>query len=233
MNRLKNFPNLTMAKTLQDDQGGTQPQRRVMRHLGKTIEAPDFRGKVSSIPRKFALTRKCVVLLAAAASLIAGAEILQIGPGSAQEAGSLKNINAKSLCGTWQVMAGAGGSHQLTTVRGNETYKGSGQIRHVESVKYTIADTTMRTAVAVQTINIKSGHTYHMGDDFKAKAVRKLIGVTRQDVIMFAVQGEPNTEIWTPLSPSTYEVAGIGTGPHAMAYFYTIKQTSKSTCKAD
>ena len=72
-----------------------------------------------------------------------------------------------------------------------------------------------------------------MGDGFKAKSVRKLIGVTKQNVIMFAVQGETNTEIWTPLSPGTYEVAGIETGPNAMAYFYKIKQTSKSTCKAD
>ena len=204
-----------------------------MRHLSTTIQAPDFRGNISEVLNKFSLAMKGFVLLAAAASLIAGAEILQIAPGSAQEAGSLKTINAKSLCGTWQVIAGSGGSHQLTTVSGNKTFKASGLDREGDSVKYTIADATTRTAVAVQTINIKQGHSYHIGDGFKATSIRKLIGVTRQNVIMFAVQGETNTEIWTPLSPSTYEVAGIETGPHAMAYFYKIKQTSKSTCKAD
>jgi hypothetical protein len=172
-------------------------------------------------------------LLSAAAGLISSAQILSIVPASSQEASSSNAINAKSLCGTWQVIAGSGVSHQLTTVRGNETIKVSGQDREGDSVQYTIADATTRTAVAAQTINIKQGYSYHMGDGFKAKAVRNLVGVTKQNMIMFAVQGETNTEIWTPLSPGTYEVAGIETGPHAMAYFYKIKQTSKSTCKAD
>ena len=79
----------------------------------------------------------------------------------------------------------------------------------------------------------KQGHSFHIGDGFKAKSVRKLIGVTRQNVIIFAVQGESNTEIWTALAPGTYEVAGIETGPHAMAYDYTVKQTSKTSCQAD
>jgi hypothetical protein len=176
---------------------------------------------------------KGFVLLTAAASLIAGAEILHIAPGSAQEAGSLKAINAKSLCGTWQAIAGSGGSHQLTTASGNETIKALGLDREGDSVKYTIADASLRTAVAVQTINAKQGATYHMGEGFKPKSIRKLVGVTRQNVITFAVQGEPNMEIWTALSPGVYDVAGIETGTHAMAYFYTIKQTSKSSCKAD
>jgi hypothetical protein len=176
---------------------------------------------------------KGFVLLAAAASLIAGAEILHMAPGSAQEAGSLKTINATSLCGTWQAIAGSGGSHQLTTVNGNKTLKASGQDREGDSVKYTIADATTRTAVAVQTINMRQGQSYHVGEGFKAKSVRNLVGVTRQNVITFAVQGEPNMEIWTAMSPGVYDVAGIETGTHAMAYFYTVKQTSKSTCKAD
>ena len=170
-------------------------------------------------------------LLSAAAGLIASAQILSIVPASSQEASSSNAINAKSLCGTWQALPGSGGSHQLTTSNGKA--KGSGLDRDGDAVKYTITDATTRTAVAVQTINAKQGLTYHMGDGFKAKSVRKLIGVTKQNVIMFAVQGETNTEIWTPLSPGTYEVAGIETGPNAMAYFYKIKQTSKSTCKAD
>ena len=174
---------------------------------------------------------KCFALLTAAASLTASAQILTMAPASSQEASSSNAINAKSLCGTWKALPGSGGSHQLTTSNGKA--KGSGLDRDGDTVKYTIADATTRTAVAVQTINMKQGHSYHMGDSFKTKAVRKLIGVTRQNEIMFAVQGETNTEIWTPLSPSTYEVAGIETGPHAMAYFYKIKQTSKSTCKAN
>jgi hypothetical protein len=201
-----------------------------MRHLGKTIEAPDYRGRVLVIPRKFALAMKGFVLLATAASLIAGAEILQIAPGSAQEASSLKTINAKSLCGTWQVMPGSGGFHLLTA--SSVKTKGSGLDRDGDSVKYTIADASLRTAVAVQTINLEEGQSFHIGDGFKTKATRKMVGVTSQNVIMFAVQGETNTETWTPLSPSTYAVAGIETGPQAMAYHYTIKQTSKSTCKA-
>jgi len=200
--------------------------------IAKPANAPGFHCRLYD-ETKFSLKMKRFGLLSAAAGLIASGQILSIVPASSQEASSSNAINAKSLCGTWQVIAGSGGSHQLTTVSGNETFKVSGQDREGDSVRYTIADATTRTAVAVQTINIKQGHSYHIGDGFKAKSVRKLIGVTRQNVIMFAVQGETNTEIWTPLSPGTYEVAGIETGPHAMAYFYKIKQTSKSTCKAD
>jgi hypothetical protein len=174
---------------------------------------------------------KGFVLLTAAASLIAGAEILHMAPGSAQQAGSLKTINAKSLCGTWQALPGSGGSHQLTTSNGKA--KGSGLDRDGDAVKYTIADANTRTAVAVQTINMKQGQSYHIGDGFKAKTARKLVGVTKQNMILFAVQGETNTEVWTPVSPGTYDVAGIETGPHAMAYYYTIKQTSKTSCQAE
>jgi hypothetical protein len=174
---------------------------------------------------------KHFALLTAATSLIASAQILTMAPASSQEASSSKAINAKSLCGTWQALPGSGGSHQLTTSNGK--VKSSGLDRDGDAIKYTIVDATTRTAVAVETINMKQGQSYHIGDGFKTKAVRKLIGVTRQNVIMFAVQGEANTEIWTPLSPGTYEVVGIETGPHAMAYHYTIKQTSKSSCQAD
>jgi hypothetical protein len=169
-------------------------------------------------------------LLTAAASLIASAQIFSMAPASSQEASSLNTINAKSLCGTWQALPGPGGSHQLTTSNGKA--KGSG-FKRGDAINYTITDVTTRTAVAVQTINMKQGQSYHIGDGFKTKAVRKLVGVTRQNVITFAVQGEPNMEIWTAMSPGVYDVAGIETGTHAMAYFYTIKQTSKSTCKAD
>ena len=174
---------------------------------------------------------KRFALLTAAASLIASAQILTMAPASSQEASSSNAINAKSLCGTWQALPGSGGSHQLTTSNGKS--KGSGLDREGDAVKYTIVDATTRTAMAVQTINMKQGQSYHIGDGFKAKTARKLIGVTRQNVIMFAVQGETNTEIWTPLPQGTYEVAGIETGPHAMAYYYTIKQTSKTSCQAD
>jgi hypothetical protein len=102
-----------------------------------------------------------------------------------------------------------------------------------DSVKYTIADASSRTAMAVQTINMKKGPAFHIGDGFKTNAVRKLIGVTTENKILFAVQGETNTEIWTPSTQGVYNVAGIETGPNAMAYHYKIKQTSKSTCKAD
>jgi hypothetical protein len=174
---------------------------------------------------------KHFILFTAAASLIAGAEILHMAPGSAQQAGSLKTINAKSLCGTWQALPGSGGSHQLTTSNGKA--KGSGLDRDGDAVKYTIADANTRTAVAVQTINMKQGQSYHMGEGFKAKTARKLVGVTKQNMILFAVQGETNTEVWTPVSPGTYDVAGIETGPHAMAYYYTVKQTLKTSCQAD
>ena len=165
-------------------------------------------------------------ILTAAAGLIASAQILSIAPATSQEATSSNAINAKSLCGTWQPLPGSGGSHQLTPGPGKS--KGSG-----DAVKYTIVEATSRTAVAVQTINTRPGQYYHMGDGFKTNAVRKLIGVTRQNVIIFAVQGESNTEIWTALAPGTYEVAGIETGPYAMAYYYTVKQTSKTSCQAD
>jgi hypothetical protein len=174
---------------------------------------------------------KHFILFTAAASLIAGSEILHMAPGSAQQAGSLKTINAKSLCGTWQALPGSGGSHQLTTSNGKA--KGSGLDRDGDAVKYTIADANTRTAVAVQTINMKQGQSYHMGEGFKAKTARNLVGVTKQNMILFAVQGETNTEVWTPVSPGTYDVAGIETGPHAMAYYYTVKQTSKTSCQAE
>ena len=167
-------------------------------------------------------------ILTAAAGLIASAQILTMAPASSQEASSSNAINAKSLCGTWKALPGSGGSHQLTHGPGNGKSKGSG-----DAVKYTIAEATTRTAVAVQTINTKQGQYYHIGDGFKTNAVRKLIGVTKKNMILFAVQGETNTEIWTALAPGTYEVAGIETGPHAMAYYYTVKQTSKTSCQAD
>ena len=174
---------------------------------------------------------KRFAFLAAAGSLIASAQILSIAPAYSQQATSSNTINAESLCGTWQALPGSGGSHQLTTSNGKA--KGSGLDRDGDAVKYTIADATTRTAVAVQTINMKQGQSYHIGDGFKTKAVRKLVGVTKQNMILFAVQGETNTEVWTAVSPGIYDVAGIETGPNAMAYAYTIKQTSKSTCKAD
>jgi hypothetical protein len=172
-------------------------------------------------------------LIASTASLILGAEILLMSPGSAQEGDSSEAINAKSLCGTWQAIAGSGGAHQLTTASGNGMLKISKQDSKGDSVKYTIADASSRTAMAVQTINMKKGPAFHIGDGFKTNAVRKLIGVTTENKILFAVQGESNTEIWTPSTQGVYNVAGIETGPNAMAYYYKIKQTSKSTCKAD
>lgn len=154
-----------------------------------------------------------------------------MSPASSQEASNSNTINAKSLCGTWQKIPGSGGFHQLTASNG--IVKGSGLDTDGDAITYTINDANPRTAIAIQTIKMEEGQAFHIGDGFKTKAIRNLVGVTRQNVIMFAVKGETNTEIWTPLSPSTYEVAGIETGPHAMAYFYKIKQTSKSICKAD
>ena len=174
---------------------------------------------------------KGFILFAAAASLIAGAEILHMAPGSAQQAASLKTINAKSLCGTWQVMPASGGFHLLTA--SSVMLKGSGLERNGDAVKYTITDATSRTAVAVETINMHHGQSFHIRDGFKSKAVRKMVGVTSQNMIIFSVLGESDTEIWTPLSPGVYDVVGFETGTQAMVYHYTIKQTSKSTCKAD
>jgi hypothetical protein len=174
---------------------------------------------------------KHFILFAAAASLIAGAEILHMAPGSAQQAGSLKTINAKSLCGTWQDLPGTGGFHELSS--NNGMLKGSGLERNGDAVKYTITDASSRTAVAVETINMHKGQSFHVGDGFKSKAVRKLVGVTSQNMIIFSVLGESDTEIWTSLSPGVYDVVGFETGTQAMVYHYTIKQTSKSTCKAD
>ena len=174
---------------------------------------------------------KRFVVLAAAASLIASAEILNLSPASSQEASSLNAINAKSLCGTWQSMPGSGGFHLLSTSNGKT--KGFSLDRDGDAVKYTIADVGLRTAVAVQSINLEEGQSFHLGDGFKTKITRKLVGVTSQNVITFAVQGEPNMEIWTALSPGFYDVAGVETGPKAMSYHYKIKQTSKSTCKAN
>jgi hypothetical protein len=172
-------------------------------------------------------------LLSAAAGLIASAQILSIVPASSQEASSSNAINAKSLCGTWQSIGGSGGIHQLTTVSGNGTLKAAGFHREADPIKYTITDAGLRTAEAVQTINMKQGYSFHIGDDFKSKAVRRLVGVTSKNMIVFAVEGEPGTETWTPLSPGMYDVSAIETGPHAMSYYYKIKQTSKSSCRAD
>lgn len=98
---------------------------------------------------------KGFILFAAAASLIAGAEILHMAPGSAQEAGSLKTINATSLCGTWQDLPGTGGFQELSS--NNGMLKGSGLERNGDAVKYTITDASSRTAVAVETINMHHG----------------------------------------------------------------------------
>ena len=174
---------------------------------------------------------KRFVVLATAASVIAAAEILPMAPGFAQELGGFKAINAKSLCGTWQNLPGSGGFHELASSNG--MLKGSGMDRDGDAIKYTITEAGPRTAVAVETINMKQGQSFYIADGFKAKAVRKLVGVTKRNMIMFAVQGETNTEVWTAVSPGIYEVAGIETGPHAMAYHYTIKQTSKTTCQAN
>lgn len=50
-----------------------------------------------------------------------------------------------------------------------------------------------------------------------------MVGVTSQNMIIFSVLGESDTEIWTPLSPGVYDVVGFETGTQAMVYHYTIK----------
>jgi hypothetical protein len=185
----------------------------------------------SDMKLRFSLKMKRYAFLAVAASLIASAQILTMSPASSQEASSSKTINAKSLCGTWQKLPGSGGFHQLTASNG--MLKGSGLDTDGDAITYTINDANLRTAIAIQTIKMEEGQAFHISDGFKTKAIRNLVGVTRQNVIMFTVQGETSTEIWTPLTPSTYEVAGIETGPHAMAYHLIIKQTSKSSCKTN
>jgi hypothetical protein len=174
-----------------------------------------------------------IVIIAAITTLAASAELLHVAPGSAQESGSSKTIDARSLCGTWQSIGGSGGIHQITTVSGNGTLKAAGFHREGDPIKYTITDAGLRTAEAIQTINMKQGYSFHIGDGFKSKAVRRLVGVTSKNMIVFAVEGEPGTETWTPLSPGMYDVSAIETGPHAMSYYYKIKQTSKSSCRAD
>lgn len=174
---------------------------------------------------------KRYAFLAVVASLIASAQILTMSPASSQEASSSKTINAKSLCGIWQKLPGSGGFHQLTASNG--MVKGSGLDTDGDAITYTINDANLRTAIAIQTIKMEEGQVFHIGDGFKTKAIRNLVGVTRQNEIIFAVQGEKNKELWTRLSPDTYEVTGIEMGPHAMAYHLIIKQTSKSSCKTN
>ena len=174
---------------------------------------------------------KRLIAVAAMACMIAGAEVSQITPASALESGSSNFINAKSLCGTWEDLPGTGGFHELTSDHGR--LKGSGLDRDGHDIKYTISDANSRTAVAVQTINMEEGQSFKIRDKFQKNAVRTLIGVTNRNLIIFGVQGEDNTEIWTPLKPGMFEVVGIEHGSDAMTYYYTIKQISKSSCKAD
>ena len=149
----------------------------------------------------------------------------------AVELNSSELINARSLCGAWQKVPASGGFRHLDL--SVPMSKGNGLDREGNAVKYTINEASPRTLSAVQTLNLEEGQSIHVRDRYAKKATRTLVGVTGQDKIIFALQGETGTEIWTPRSPGVYDVIGIEAGSQPIAYHFVIKQSLKSSCQSD
>lgn len=147
-------------------------------------------------------------------------------------------IDAQSLCGTWQALPDSGGFRHLDAAAAKAMgaqHKNEGKNHDRTVVKYTINEAGSRTVAAVQTVLLDKTSSIHTGGKLRTNTFVSfdLVGVTRKDMVMFAPRGDNYTEIWTPLSPGVYDVAGFEAGSHPIAYYYVIKQTSKTACKVD
>lgn len=137
-----------------------------------------------------------VFVVVVAASLIAIAESLLIAQVAASDAARSKPINAQTFCGVWQGLPTSGGFHHLNVIAAKS--KGESLYQNGDAVRNALSEASPRTAVVVETISHQEGESVHVRDRFTTKATRRLVSVTRQNVMMFAAQRGPNSEIWTP-----------------------------------
>ena len=146
--------------------------------------------------------------------------------------GQQKNIEASSLCGTWQAIPGSG-----DYVYGAEDFpvKKVGGVTG-GTINYDIHTHGNRTLRANQTASITTplnvdGTRLSGGRTRSFNVVQKYHGVIQGDSLYFSADNNSGFQKWLSVPGNKFDVIVLHSGKNPSATQYTVEQTAKRTCK--
>jgi hypothetical protein len=146
--------------------------------------------------------------------------------------GQQKNIEASTLCGTWQAIPGSG-----DYVYGAEDFpvKKVGGVTG-GTINYDIHTHGKRTLRANQAASVITplnvdGTRLGGGKTRSFKVVQKYHGVIQGDSLYFTEDNNTGIQKWLSVPGNKFDVIVLHTGKYPSASQYTVEQTAKRTCK--
>ena len=146
--------------------------------------------------------------------------------------GQQENIEASSLCGTWQAIPGSG-----DYVYGAEDFpvKKVGGVS-AGTIKYDIHTHGKRTLRASQAATVVTplnvdGTRLSGGKTRTFNVVQKYHGVIQGDSLYFTEDNKSGIQKWLRLPGNKYDVIVLHSGKYPSASQYIVEKTGKLSCK--